>query len=88
MRLVEEIDKIKIRDIQTGRASTQGKELYLDDPLTILAQIMTLLSWLRLHPRAQGNTDSNTLPEAKEREGCPQPGLAGKRKAHTKGATT
>lgn len=71
-----------------GRVSTRGKEPDLESPPMILAQAVTPLSWLRMHPRAQGSTDCNTLPDAKEREGCPQPRLAGKRKASTKGATT
>jgi len=46
MRLDEEIDKIKRGDAQMGHVSTRGKEPDLDDPPTILAQAVTLLSWL------------------------------------------
>jgi len=45
-RLDEDIEKIKIGDPQIDHASTQGKELDLAGPPTILAQAMTLLSWL------------------------------------------
>ena len=54
-----------------GCVSTRGNELDLDNPPTIIVEAVTLLSWLRLHPRAQGITERNTLLDANECERFP-----------------
>lgn len=70
------------------RASTRGKEPDLVGPPTMLEQVVTLLSWLWLHPTEQGSTHPKKLFNSKVHEGCSRPRLAGKRKARTRGATT
>jgi len=43
-----------------------------------LLQALTLLSWLRLHPREQGCMHHNLVAELRECIGCSRLGLVGK----------
>lgn len=62
---------------------------------TTLEEVVTLLPWLQLHLTRQSKQGSvpykeecDTLQDARVIEGCPWPGLAGKLKPQTGGATT
>ena len=64
-RLDEEINKIKIGGTQMGHTNVKMRGLDLAIPPTILEWVVTLLSWLQLHPTEHESTYRDALLDSK-----------------------
>lgn len=71
MRLDEEIDKLQVKVTQMGYAKELMKGSDMAGSPTLLCQVETPLSWLRLHPGVPERINCKPVLESRESEGCP-----------------
>ena len=91
MTLDEGISELEIEVAKVGCEKLSMMGPSLASPTTALEIVAILLSWLQPHLTKQGSVphkeERDILLDAMVFEGCPQPGLVGKSKPRTKGAT-